>query len=343
MKLAQEFWLLAILVIVPACIALWRRAARLKRASLDRVIAPRLHEELLRSVDYAKRRRKFVLFLAALVLLVIALARPLHGFKEIKVERPGVDVILALDISRSMMADDAFWRETPTNRLAAAKASINRMVDQMSGDRVGLLIFAGEPFLMAPVTQDHNSVLRTLGAVSTTAISKPGSDIAAAIRLALKSFAEKEEIGKAIVIISDGEELQGDAIAAARAAGTAGVSIFTVGAGSASGAKVPDRSPGPLRVLKNEFGQEIRSRLNERVLQQVAMSGHGFYAPLGASGEGLLDVSDRGLRPLARGSHTRISKDQNEYFQIPLAVCLVMFAWEFLVNERKKVQKATAA
>ena len=204
MKLAQEFWLLAILVIVPACIVLWRRAARLKRASLDRVIAPRLHEELLRSVDYAKRRRKFVLFLAAVVLLVIALARPLHGFKEIKVERPGMDVILALDISRSMMADDAVWRETPTNRLAAAKASINRMVAQMSGDRVGLLIFAGEPFLMVPVTQDHNSVLRTLGAVSTTAISKPGSDIAAAIRLALKSFAEKEEIGKAIVIISDG-------------------------------------------------------------------------------------------------------------------------------------------
>ena len=343
MKLAHEFWLLAIVIIVPVCIALWRRAARLKRASLDRVIAPRLHEGLLRSVDYAKRRRKFVLILGAFVLLLIALARPLHGFKEIKVERPGVDVIFALDISRSMLGGDAFWNNAPTNRLAAAKAGINRMVDRMSGDRVGLVIFAGEPFLMAPVTQDHNSVLRTLGAVSTTAISKPGSDIAAAIRLALKSFAEKEEIGKAIVIISDGEELQGDAITAARAAGAVGVSIFTVGAGSLAGANLPDRSPGQLRVLKNEFGQEIRSRLNERVLQQVAVAGHGFYALLGSSGEGLLDVSDRGLRPLAKGSHIRLSKDQNEYFQIPLALCLVLLAWEFLVNERKKVQKASAA
>ena len=342
MKLQHEYWLLAALVILPLCIGLWRRSARLKRASLDRVIAPRLHDELLGSVDYAKRRRKFVLFLAALVMLVIALARPLHGFREIKVERPGVDVILALDISRSMLAGDAFWNETPTNRLAASKAAITRMVDRLSGDRVGLLIFAGEPFLMAPVTQDHNSVLRTLGAVSTTAISKPGSDIAAAIRLALKSFTEKDEFGKSIVIISDGEELQGDAITAARAAGATGVSIFTVGAGSITGANLPDRSTGPLRVLKNEFGQEIRSRLNERVLQQVAVSGHGFYAPLGRSGEGLLDVSDRGLRPLAKGSHTRLSKDQNEYFQIPLALCLMLFAWEFLVNERKKVQKASA-
>ena len=343
MKFQHEVWMGEVLLLVPACVALWRRSARLKRASLDRVIAPRLHEHLLRSVDYAKRRRKLVLFMSALVLLLVALARPLQGFREIKVERPGVDVILALDISRSMLAGDAFWHETPTNRLAAAKAAINLLVDRLSGDRVGLLIFAGEPFLMAPVTQDHNSVLRTLGAVTTTAISKPGSDIAAAIRLALKSFAEKDDFGKAIVIISDGEELQGDAIAAARAAGASGVAIFTIGAGSTTGAKLPGRSPGPMRSLKNEFGQEILSRLNERVLQQVAVSGHGFYAPLGSSGEGLLAVNDRGLRPLARGSHRRLSKDQNEYFQIPLALCLVLLAWEFLVNERKKIQISTVA
>ncbi len=359
MKFAEIFWLLAIVVLVPACLLLLSWSARRKRASLDRVVAPRLHEQLLRSVDYTKRRLKAVLLVAALVLLIVALARPLLGFREIKIEKPGVDVIIALDISRSMLAEDSFWKEAKTNRLAAAKLGIDRMIDRLTGDRVGLMIFAGEPFLMAPVTTDHNSIQRTLTAVNTTAISKPGSDIAAAIKMALKSFEEKQEFGKAIVILTDGEELQGDAITAAREASAKGVAIFTVGVGSTTGAKLPDRSqyqprvpnnrfgpngakppaaaPATPKFLKNEFGTEVVSRLNERVLQQIAVSGRGFYAALGQEGEGLLDVSDRGLRPLAKGTQTRQSKDREEYFQIPLAICLAFFFWELLVNERRKV------
>lgn len=357
MKFAQILWLALIVVVIPACLLLLRWSARRKRASLDRVVAPRLHEQLLRSVDYSKRRLKAVLLIAGLVLLIAALSRPLLGFREIKIEKPGVDVIIALDISRSMLAEDAMWKENKTNRLAAAKLGINRMIDRLTTDRVGLMIFAGEPFLMAPVTTDHNSVQRTLTAVTPSAISKPGSDIGAAIKMALKSFDEKQDFGKAIVILSDGEELQGDAITAAREAATKGVGVFTVGIGSTTGAKIPDRPPNPPRYyrfgpngvrlpentplqpkfLKNEFGTEVVSRLNERVLQQVAVSGRGFYSPLGLEGEGLLDVSERGLRPLAKGTQTRQSKDREEYFQIPLAICLVFLFWELLVNERRKV------
>ena len=336
MKFAQVLWFAGIIILVPACIALFRWAAKRKRRSLDRVVAPRLHEQLLRSVDYGKRRWKMILFVVAMVFLLAALARPLLGFREIKVEKPGVDLIIALDISRSMLAEDALWNDAKTNRLAAAKLGINRMIERLSGDRVGLMIFAGEPFLMAPVTQDHNSVQRTLGAVSTTAISKPGSDIAAAIKLALKSFEEKQEFGKAVIIITDGEELQGDAIAAAREAGSKGVAIFTVGVGSTTGAKLPDRSQFQPKALKNEFGTDVLSRMNDRVLQQVAVSGHGFYVPLGKEGGGLLEVSDRGLRPLAKGTQTRMSKDRKEFFQIPLALCVLLLLWELLVNERKK-------
>jgi Ca-activated chloride channel family protein len=254
-----------------------------------------------------------------------------------------VDLMIALDISKSMLAEDAV-----TNRLNAAKSAILRLLDRPSGDRVGLIAFAGEPILMAPVTQDHQAVVRSVEALTTTAISKPGSDIAAALKLAVRSFDEKQQSGKAIVLISDGEELQGDAIVAAREVATKGVSIFTVGVGSTTGARIVDRQPQrndrpqlEPRYAKNEFGQEVVSRLNERVLQQIAASGRGFYVALGDEGQGLLNVNERGLAPLARGTEVRKSKDMREFFQVPLGLCVVLLLWEMLVNERRKGQKLT--
>lgn len=345
MKFAVLSWLLAIVVLVPACVLIVRWGARRKRAMLDRVIASRLREQLLRSVDYGRRTFKTTLWLLAVVLLLVSLARPLFGHREIKVERPGVDLMVALDISKSMLAEDAGL----SNRLHAAKSAILRLLDRPSGDRVGLIAFAGEAALIAPITQDHQAVGRSVEALTTTAISKPGSDIAAALQLAVRSFNEKQQSGKAIVVISDGEELQGDAIVAAREVATKGVSIFTVGVGSTTGARIADRIPPrnsgrpqlDVKYAKNEFGQEVVSRLNERVLQQVAVSGRGFYAALGEEGQGLMTVSERGLAPLARGIEVRQSKEMREFFQIPLGLCVVLLLWEMLVNERRKSQKLT--
>ncbi len=343
MKFAVSYWLIAIVVLVPACVLLARWGARRKRAMLDRVIAARLREQLLRSVDYGKRRFRTALWVLALASLLASLARPLFGHREIKVERPGVDLMIALDISKSMLAEDA----GASNRLHAAKSSILRLLDRPSGDRVGLVAFAGEAFLMTPITQDHQAVVRSIEALSTTAISKPGSDIAAALKLAVESFDPKQQSGKAIVLLSDGEELQGDAIVAAREVARKGVSIFTVGVGSTTGARLmerPTRNDRPqfdVKYAKNEFGQEVMSRLNERVLQQVAVSGRGFYMALGDEGQGLLAISERGLAPLARGTEVRQSKDMREFFQIPLGLCVALLLWEMLVNERRKVQKPT--
>ncbi len=343
MKFAVTFWLIAIAVLVPVCVLLVRWGARRKRAMLDRVIAARLREQLLRSVDYGKRKFKTALWLLAVIALLVSLARPLFGHREIKVERPGVDLMLALDISKSMLAEDA-----ASNRLAAAKSAILRLLDRPSGDRVGLVAFAGEAFLMTPITQDHQAVVRSLEALTTTATSKPGSDIAAALKLAVQSFDPKQQSGKAVVLISDGEELQGDAIVAAREVATKGVSIFTVGVGSTTGTRIADRRNGrsdrpqlEVKYAKNEFGQEVITKLNERVLQQVAVSGRGFYVALGDEGQGLMTVSERGLAPLARGTEVRQSKEMREFFQIPLGLCVVLLLWEMLVNERRKGQKAT--
>jgi Ca-activated chloride channel family protein len=334
MKFYNPYWLAAIAVLLPACIFLLRWGARRTRANLDRIIAPRLHEQLLRSVDYGKRQFKWALFLLGLTFLLAAIARPLFGYRELKIERAGVDLIVALDISKSMLAPDA----GATNRLNAAKESIVKLLARPNGDRIGLIAFAGEAYLMAPVTLDHNAVRRSLAALTPTAISKPGSDIAAAIKLAARSFDEKQKDGKALIILSDGEELQGEAVIAAREISTKGISIFTVGVGTTTGSKLPElvKPNEKQRFVKNEFGNEVFSKMNERVLQQIAVAGHGFYAQLGPEGEGLFTVDDRGLRPLAKGTQTRLSKDMREYFQWPLGVGIALLFWELLVNERRK-------
>ena len=345
MKFAVLYWLLAALVVVPVCVLLVRWGARRQRAMLDKVIAARLREQLLRSVDYGKRKFRTALWLLAVTTLLVSLARPLFGHREIKVERPGVDLMVALDISKSMLAEDM----GKSNRLYSAKSAILRLIDRSSGDRVGLIAFAGEAALIAPVTQDHQAIVRSVEALTTTAISKPGSDIAAALKLAVQSFDPKQQSGKAIVVVSDGEELQGDAIVAAREVATKGISIFTVGVGTTTGSRIADRTPPrnndrpqfDVKYAKNEFGQEVVSRLNERVLQQVAVSGRGFYVALGDEGQGLMTISERGLAPLARGTEVRQSKEMREFFQIPLGLCVVLLLWEMLVNERRKGQKPT--
>jgi Ca-activated chloride channel family protein len=337
MKFAVLPWLWVLPLIVAAAWALFAWGARRRRASLDRVVAPRLHDQLVRSVDHRKRLLKAGLFVAALAFLLAALARPLLGLKEVQVEKAGVDVVLALDVSRSMMAEDA-----ASNRLVAAKSAIARLLDLPSRDRYGLILFAGEAYLAAPVTADHGAVQRIVNSTTTTAVSKPGTDLAAAIKLALRSYDEKLNKGKALVLITDGEQLQGDAVIAAREAGAKGVAVFTVGVGSSAGARVPDRQWGQVRLLKNEFGREVSSRLNENVLRQVASAGRGFYAPLGKEGDGLISVSERGIQPLAKGTETRPSKDLREYFQWPLGLAVALLFIELLVNERRQPQPPTA-
>jgi Ca-activated chloride channel family protein len=239
--------------------------------------------------------------------------------------------LIALDVSRSMVAQDA-----PTNRLAAAKAAIARLIGLPSHDRYGLIIFSGEAGLMAPVTLDHQAVLRSLDAVSAGAVSKPGTDLAAAIKLAMRSYDESRPNGRALVLISDGEQLQGDAVVAAREAWAKGIAVFTSGAGTSSGARVPEGERSRTAYLKNEFGRDVVSRLNERVLQQIAAAGHGFYAHLGPDGDGLAVIGQQGVAPLAKGTLVRQSQELREYFQWPLGMSIAALLLEMTLAERKK-------
>lgn len=330
-------WILLGAATVPVLVMLifrWSEARSLRK--LAAVIAPRLREQLLRSVNFARRWYKALLVALAFAALFVALARPQAGFKSMEVERSSVDFLIAIDLSRSMLAEDV---ETKA-RLGQAKAGLNKMLDQLGNDRVGLIGFAGEAFLAAPITQDIEAVKRNLAPLNMNAVAQQGSDIAKALRLGIKTFENGKYETKAIVLVSDGEELQGDAVIAAREASQKGISIFTVGVGSTLGARIPERS-GPRdtglgRFAKNEFGRDVVTRLNERMLQQLASNGRGFYEPLGKDGAGLLSVWRRGLEPLAKGTQIKQSNDLDEIFQWPLAIGIILLLAEMLVSDRRK-------
>jgi Ca-activated chloride channel family protein len=256
-----------------------------------------------------------------------------------EIERTSVDFIVALDLSGSMLAEDA---QDSESRLEAAKDGLAHFIDNLGEDRVGLIAFAGEPIVAAPVTQDHEAVKRNLAALDTKSIAKQGTDIAAAIALAEKTFATGDFESKALVILTDGEELQGDAVIAARAASAKGMSIFTVSVGSARGARIPqkERSGDPVAFARNEFGHDVLTRVNERVLRQIAANGHGFFQPLGKDGEGLQQIYDRGLQPLGRGTRLKPSKDLLDRFQWPLALAIGLFLAECIVNDRRHLSRA---
>ncbi len=209
-------------------------------------------------------------------------------------------------------------------------------MDRLTGDRVGLIIFAGNARLVTPFTRDHVAFKRSLEAVDTRSLSDPGTDIAAAIRLTTTLLTEADYASKALVLVSDGEQLQGDAIIAAREAAAKRVKVFTVGVGSSGGARLPNRQNRRLEYVQNEFGRDVVSRFDRRVLQQIAVNGRGFYESLGADGEGLQTIYDRGLSRLATGKEKRKLRDYREYFQWPLGLAIGLVLIEMVVSERKR-------
>jgi Ca-activated chloride channel family protein len=332
-------WLLAAAVALPLLVLLlqWLSTRTAKR-KLSGIVAPRLRDQLLRSVSFAKRRWKALLCALGIGVLAVALARPQMGLQPVEVERSSVDFFIALDLSRSMLAEDAMSTGgRPQSRLDAARSGIVKFLDSLDSDRVGLIVFAGDAFLASPVTPDHETLKRNLAAFDPGSIAHQGSDMAKAIKLALKTFEKGKYDSKAIVMVTDGEELQGEAVIAAREASRKGVSLFTVGVGSATGARIPNRGGynNRLPFAQNEFHREVVTRLNERMLQQLAAGARGFYRPLGPEGKGLMEVREQGLEALAKGTQSRPSKDMQEYFQWPLALALALLLLEMLVSDRR--------
>ncbi len=315
-----------------AALGAWRRRRALARfATLG--VARRLTE----SVGRGRRALKLALLVLGLAAAFVALARPRFGYHLVERERRGVDILFAVDTSRSMLAEDL-----RPNRLTRAKLAVRDLVRDFEGDRAGLVAFAGEAFLQCPMTLDRPVFERSLAELDTEIIPRGGTDLAGAIRESVAAFGDADH-EKLLVLLSDGEQLEGDALAVAEEARRAGVRIFTVGVGSPEGAliPVPDRR-GRMAPLRDASGELVRSALDEETLQLVAELGGGAYAPLGASGDGLARLYATHLAALPRHAvAARRQRVPHEQFQWPLGLAILLLAVEPWIGERRRLRRTS--
>lgn len=273
---------------------------------------------------------KFVLAILAYVLLVIAAARPQYGSRLEEVKKKGIEIIIALDVSNSMLAADI-----KPNRLERSKQAIERMVEQFTDDRVGLIVFAGDAYMQLPVTADYTSAKMFLASIGPDIVPKQGTAIGAAINLGVRSFSPSNTESKAMIIITDGENHEDDPVELASAAQKNNVVIYTVGIGSPEGAPIPLNISGRTEFLKDHEGNTVISRLDESILREIASRTGGKYIRAGAAGLGLTEIySDiSGIKKSETGG--KIFTEYNDQFQYFAGAALLLLIIELITMDRK--------
>ena len=303
----------------------WRRRA------LKRLGDPRIVGGLMPRMSEGKPIVKFILVIIAYIFLVIGIVDPLVGSKLEKVKREGIDLMLVLDVSNSMLAEDI-----KPNRLERSKMAISNLLDLLEGDRIGIIIFAGNAYKQLPLTTDYSAARLFLSAVDTKIVPTQGTAIGEAIELAVQSFDDKEH-NKAIIIITDGENHEDDAIGAATAAAEDEIKIFTIGMGLPEGAPIPVYNSYGTRTgfKKDRDGTTVITKLNEDMLRQIAAAGKGAYAAANNASTGLRKVFDEINEIEKKEIETKQFTDYENRFQIYLAAALLFLIIELMIAQRK--------
>jgi Ca-activated chloride channel homolog len=339
---AQPLWNLAGLIAVPTLLLLYWRFDQLQRRRVAAFSLARDTDSAHFGVSAPLLWAKRILLCLAVLAACVALARPLGAMRLEETERRGLDILFAIDTSRSMLTPDV-----KPDRLTRARLAVEDLLDQLNGDGVGLVAFAGEAFLQAPVTTDYDAFKESLDALDTHTIAMGGTDIAAAIRLSESTLALRGDTQKVMVLITDGEDLAGDALLAAQAAAKKGMVIFTVGVGTAAGELIPiPDSSGGTEFVKDPAGKFVKSRLDSDMLQKIAATTGGIYTPLGPQGQGVVRLYQDRLTGLAQRQHAdRQVAVYAELFQWPLgvAIALLTLAWLLGVSVRRRVPAAAPA
>ncbi len=332
---AQPYWLLLLPLLAIGGFVLWRVARRYAAKRIALFVSAGLLKEAVTSLSGWPKIARFSLPAIVLALLAVAAARPLYGPKAGSAERKGVDFVIALDVSKSMWAEDI-----APNRLDAVKQELTAWLKTNAGDRMGLILFAGDAVIQAPVTADFQALTRVLKSASPTSLSKGGTNISEAIAMASKLLTKDDLDSRALVIISDGENLDGDAITAAREARARdNITTFTIGVGSEAGTKIPtfdyaEFAKNPKRTrsyMRNEYGTEVVSRIDEQGLQRIASAGGGQYFTFVPSQQFFEKFRDNALLPLARQRQILNTQDYHEFYQLPLALAIVLIMLEPLI------------
>lgn len=317
---------LYLLFVIPAItvffiFSLMQRKRRLKAFGNPDFIA-----QFMPDVSASRPWIKFALLMLALAVLIIAVARPQFGQKQEVVKSEGLDIMIAVDISNSMLAEDI-----APSRLGKAKQMLAQLLGKMDNNRVGLVVFAGDAFVQMPITADYVSANMFLSSISPDLIALQGTAIGAAIERSLSSFDENSEAGKAIILITDGENHEDDAIAQAAQAAKMGVKLITVGIGTPEGAPIPLR-PGSSDFRRDREGQVVVSRLNEAMAQEIAMAGGGIYLRADQSNTALRAIHAE-LEKLDKAAVT--SKNYREQAMPFLWLVLVLLLVEVIVLDKK--------
>ncbi len=325
----EALWALSLLIPLLGMF-LWFMFDRQK--ALKKIGDMRLINLLIPEKPTYKHQLKFILVSLAYIFLVIAVANPQLGRTYEKVKRQGVDLMVALDISRSMLAEDV-----KPNRLARARQFISQLIDKLGGDRIGLIIFAGNAYLQVPLTSDYVAAKSILKTINTGLAPTQGTAIGEAIRMADKSFEQGQIEHKTMLIISDGENHEGDALEAAKEASENGMVILTMGVGTTLGAPIPIYRNGvPTgKTKQDKNGSIVFSKLNETMLQQVAAAGEGNYFRLNQGRSEVSSIVGTLASMEQKDFEEHVVSDYEDQFQWFLGIAIILLAIEFFISERR--------
>lgn len=319
------WWLITIPVFVIAYIIITKR----KQRQLMEFGDPELIAQLMPDASKSRPIVKFTLLIVALALLIVAAARPQYGQQEKTVKRQGIEVMVALDISNSMLAEDV-----APNRLDRAKQMLSKMIDNMTDDKVGLVVFAGEAFTQLPITCDYVSAKMFLNTISPKLIPTQGTAIGAALQTAIRSFGSQEsDAGRAIILITDGENHEDDATAVAKQAQELGIQVFVIGIGKPEGSPIP--VPGTNDYIKDRSGQVVVSRLNEEMCQEIAQAGKGAYVRCDNTNTAMRALQQELDRIATTDLETTVYADYNEQYQSFLLIALLLLVIDCFILMRQ--------
>lgn len=333
LRFAHENLLWA-LVLLPLLLILFLINRRWKKKALaafgDHAVIGRLMPE----VAFSRPTFKFVIFILAYMLLIVGLADPQVGAHTEEVKRKGADLIILLDVSNSMLAQDF-----APNRLENAKRALSQLIDNLHDDRIGIIVFAGEAYVQMPVTTDYSAAKLFLNTINTGMVPVQGTAIAAAIERGMKSYDFKGNTSKAMILLTDGENHEDDAVAAAQNAREKGVEIHVVGFGSPQGAPIPIYENGRQNGFHlDSAGHSVISKLNEDMCKQIAVAGNGVYIRATNANSGLGIVLDQVHKMKQKTYDSKSYKDFEDRFQFFFAIALLFLVAEFFISNRKSLR-----
>jgi Ca-activated chloride channel homolog len=324
---------LYLLWLIVALVLFLRWAGARRRSAMESFADPALAGSLIVGMSLRRRRIKTFSLLLAMVLLILALAQPKWGYHWQRVTREGIDIVIAIDTSKSMLA-----RDVKPDRLERAKMEVRELLDTLQGDRVALVAFAGSSYTVCPLTLDYAAVELFLKVVKVGVVPLGGTDIGGAIEQAIRIFQGEERKYRALIVLSDGEDHGARVEEAAKRAKELGVKIFAIGIGSTGGELIPVEAEGGKRAyLKDKEGKVVQTQLTENTLEQIALLTGGAYIYPSAGRFGLVDLYNEKISQMEKKElGERQRKVYEHRFQWPLGAALVLLCLEMLLSERKK-------